>query len=61
LIPENQEYKKAPDDATGNGDSKGRADLSVAEERRAALRRSEAVVQSMEDCHWEELMGSGAG
>jgi hypothetical protein len=71
MSSERKEYSSLPDDATGKvegnagegkvGQAEGRVEDQRAEETRAAMRRSEALVQSMEDAQWEELMGGGAG
>ena len=55
-----KEYSNLQGDASGIGDGESRAEEHGPDEERAALRRSEALVQSLEDAHWEGLMGSGA-
>lgn len=60
MTAESEEYGELPRDAAGIGQGEDRSEKSGAEQR-AAMRRSEALVQSMEDAHWEELMGGSDG
>jgi hypothetical protein len=57
---ERNEYNNLAGNATGIGGEKSGVDGATAEEALAVMRRSEALVQWMEDAHWEELMGGGA-
>jgi hypothetical protein len=61
--PMNSERNKSNDsasDATGIGETEDLAEESGAGQR-SAMRRSEALVQRMEDAHWEELIGGSDG
>jgi hypothetical protein len=56
-----KDYSNSAGDATGIGAGADGTDELRAEEAKAAMRRGEALVQRMEDAHWEGLMGSDAG
>jgi hypothetical protein len=59
MSTESQEYSNLPGDATGIGEAEGPTGEQRAEETRAALRRSEDLMQSTEDAHWEDLISRG--
>jgi len=58
---ERKDYNNLAGDAIGIGTSEGKADERRADEAAAAMRRSEAVAERLEDAHWESLLGGGEG